>query len=108
MIALDSREGSSNMYFPRALSASPDSPAAGQTNLSQAVIWEEVSCLLCGGLHHQPLIEASDIQGRTGLRFAVVQCQDCGLCYTNPRPKGGSLARFYPHDYRPHQTTALK
>src|SRR5262249_28240142 len=45
-----------------------------------------------------------DYQGGTGLVFAVVQCDECGLCYTNPRPVGQSLAQFYPDDYRPHQT----
>jgi SAM-dependent methyltransferase len=27
------------------------------------------------------------------------------MCYTNPRPSARSLGRFYPRDYRPHQSS---
>jgi SAM-dependent methyltransferase len=37
--------------------------------------------------------------------FAVVRCARCGLTYTNPRPDAGTIGRFYPPDYRPHQHT---
>src|SRR5262249_9220869 len=36
--------------------------------------------------------------------FVVVQCQQCGLCFTNPRPTAASIGRFYPSGYRPHRT----
>jgi SAM-dependent methyltransferase len=69
-----------------------------------AVEWEETACLLCGSRHSSLLIEAPDCQpGTTGLRFAVVQCHECGLCYTNPRPSPLSIGQFYPPLYRPHQ-----
>jgi SAM-dependent methyltransferase len=32
----------------------------------------------------------------------VVQCQDCGLCFTNPRPSAESMEQFYPASYPPH------
>ncbi len=70
--------------------------------------WEEVNCLLCGGRSWNTLLEAQDYQGRTGLWFAVVQCNDCGLCFTNPRPQEACLDRFYPDDYRPHQINPEK
>ncbi len=72
------------------------------------VEWEEVNCLLCGGRRWNTLLEAQDYQGGTGLWFAVVQCNDCGLCFTNPRPRTVSLGRFYPSDYRPHQINPEK
>jgi SAM-dependent methyltransferase len=34
----------------------------------------------------------------------VVQCQDCGLCFTNPRPCPDTIGQFYPSVYRPHRT----
>jgi SAM-dependent methyltransferase len=66
--------------------------------------WEECACLLCGGANWVPLVEAPDraLSGR-GLWFMVVQCKECGLSYTNPRPSTRSLAQFYSPDYRPHQ-----
>src|SRR5207249_972451 len=29
-------------------------------------------------------------------------CDDCGLCYTSPRPDRRSIGQFYPTTYRPH------
>src|SRR4051794_7697914 len=77
--------------------------AADQT----PVEWEEVDCPLCGGAHRRLLLEAPDRcpEGQ-GLRFAVVRCLECGLCYTNPRPSPRSIARFSPAGYRPHQLAA--
>jgi len=67
------------------------------------VEWEETYCLLCGGGTATPLVEAPDRQpGSQGLWFVVVQCQECGLCFTNPRPSLCSIGRFYPAGYGPH------
>ena len=53
--------------------------------------------------------EAPDVTGsRTGLWFAVVRCQDCGLCFTNPRPSPDSIGQFYPAVYRPHRSRAKR
>jgi SAM-dependent methyltransferase len=50
------------------------------------------------------LLEGPDATlGGTGLWFPVVQCHDCGLCFTNPRPTPESIAQFYPPEYPPHQ-----
>jgi SAM-dependent methyltransferase len=69
------------------------------------VEWEEPNCLLCGGRNWVPLVEAPDAgDGGSGLWFVVVQCQQCGLCFTNPRPTATSIGRFYPSGYRPHRT----
>src|SRR5437764_15353414 len=68
-----------------------------------AVDWEECACLLCGSANWSPLVEAPDrAQGGQGLWFMVVQCHDCGLCFTNPRPGPDGIERFYPADYAPH------
>jgi SAM-dependent methyltransferase len=65
--------------------------------------WEECDCLLCGGRQWTPLVEAPD-RFRTGGRwFLVVQCNDCGLCFTNPRPSPESIGRFYQPDYPSHR-----
>jgi SAM-dependent methyltransferase len=76
-----------------------DDPSAGPV-----VEWEEVDCLLCGGQRWSILIEAPDpTPDGAGLWFAVVQCKDCGLCFTNPRPTLASMAQFYPAGYSPHR-----
>lgn len=73
----------------------------------RVVEWEEVGCLLCSGRESTILLEAPDsIPGGSGLWFAVVQCQACGLCFTNPRPTRESIGQFYPAAYLPHQNRA--
>jgi SAM-dependent methyltransferase len=84
----------------------PANPLVGSTTVATdvPVEWEETTCLLCGSSASSPLIEAPDaINGGTGLWFAVVQCQKCGLCFTNPRPSASSIFSFYPPIYRPHR-----
>src|SRR5262249_31197396 len=74
-----------------------------------AVEWEETNCLLCGSRFWSPLVEGADTtQDGSGLFFAVVQCQQCGLCFTNPRPAGNCIGRFYPDSYQPHRAPARK
>jgi 2-polyprenyl-3-methyl-5-hydroxy-6-metoxy-1,4-benzoquinol methylase len=88
-------------FFPRDLAA----PGAAEP----VIIWEEPDCLLCGSRNWSPLVEAPDTTlGGTGWWFAVVQCQECGLCFTNPRPNVDSISQFYPSVYRPHRTSSLR
>jgi SAM-dependent methyltransferase len=80
--------------LPRDLAAPADSPAP-------AIEWEESSCLLCARRDWSLLVEAPDnLPTGSGLWFAVVQCQHCGLCFTNPRPSARSIVQFYPAVYR--------
>ena len=65
--------------------------------------WETTSCLLCGGSHTAAFIAACDPDLADGPRFTMVRCQDCGLCFLNPRPTAASIGEFYPADYGPHQ-----
>ncbi len=74
---------------------------------ANGVEWEDCACPLCDGVKSSPLVEAPDrLAGDKGLWFAVVQCADCGLCFTNPRPSARTLPQFYPADYAPHQKHA--
>jgi 2-polyprenyl-3-methyl-5-hydroxy-6-metoxy-1,4-benzoquinol methylase len=70
--------------------------------------WEETACLLCGGRESSLLLEAAG-SGEYGasLRFKVVQCRGCGLCFTNPRPGPASLGRFYPPEYKAYEGCGL-
>src|SRR5262245_10274930 len=82
-------------------------PPRGSALLADAdsnIDWDETTCLLCGGESWSPLVEAPDpTRERVGRWFMVVQCRDCGLCFTNPRPAPVSIAQFYCDDYRPHR-----
>ncbi|HEV3235475.1 MAG TPA: class I SAM-dependent methyltransferase [Gemmataceae bacterium] len=82
----------------------PANQLVGAPSVDISVEWEETACLLCGSPESSPLVEAPDAApGGSGLWFAVVQCQKCGLCFTNPRPSLSSSAGFYPQVYRPHR-----
>ncbi|MCS6851550.1 MAG: class I SAM-dependent methyltransferase [Gemmataceae bacterium] len=78
----------------------PSNVLVSAAPLPSPVEWEETPCLLCGGRNWSPLLEAQDLRvGGSGCWFRVVQCQDCGLCFTNPRPSPRSIGQFYPQDY---------
>lgn len=78
--------------------------AAPAASPGSVLVWEEPNCLLCGSRRWHPLLEAPDnLAGSGGLWFAVVKCQDCGLCFTNPRPDAQSIGRFYPAGYWPQR-----
>ncbi len=70
-----------------------------------AVAWADTACPLCGHRDEELLFEAADPSPAAGdgLVFAVVECRQCSLTYTNPRPDEGSIHQFYPADYRPHR-----
>jgi len=75
------------------------------------VNWEETACPLCHSRHWSPLLEAQDPHaGGDGFWFAVVQCDSCGTCFTNPRPDEATIARHYPlqhaGDEKHHQPRA--
>src|SRR4051812_48270613 len=71
-----------------------------------AIAWEECTCLLCGSAGWMPFIEAAQ-HVHSGLRFQIVKCHRCGLCFTNPRPDRDSMQQFYPADYLPHHRQSL-
>lgn len=66
--------------------------------------WEDAGCPNCASRHNSPLLEAQDwMSGDEGLWFAVVQCDSCGTCFTNPRPDASSIGQFYPPNYTPYR-----
>lgn len=59
---------------------------------------EYIHCPLCGQDQPLPLFLSRDRLMAISGEFQVVQCQFCGLVYTNPRPTMAALARYYPPD----------
>lgn len=63
---------------------------------------EDVACDICGGRETIPVLRAHDFRYALPGIFTVVRCLRCSLAYTNPRPAGESLARYYPAEYASH------
>jgi hypothetical protein len=60
------------------------------------IVWDDPPCPLCAGERRSPVIEAPDrMPGGSGLRFAVVRCDECGLHFTSPRPDRTTIGQFY-------------
>ena len=57
---------------------------------------KHVSCNLCGSDQAIPFLMARD---RGWGSFSLVQCVECGLVYTNPRPSVHSIGQYYPDWY---------
>jgi len=76
-----------------------------ESDASDAVLWDDSPCPLCGSESAALVLEAPDSAppDGAGLWFAVVRCEQCGLTYTNPRPATNTIGKFYPVDYRPHR-----
>jgi SAM-dependent methyltransferase len=61
----------------------------------------EVPCPVCEGPRSRTLLHGCDrMFGRPGY-YPVVQCEDCGMTYVNPRPTFEALGRHYPDNYFP-------
>lgn len=64
------------------------------------MLLEHVSCDLCGGSRYRERYRKPDNWLRGSLfQFPVVECDDCGLVYVNPRPTMAGMADFYPTGY---------
>ncbi len=62
----------------------------------------EVNCILCRGTRTRYLFEMKDRIYQVPSTFRLVSCQDCGLVYMNPQPRGQELVNCYPEDYGGH------
>ncbi len=66
---------------------------------------ENISCDLCGTVNYSFLFTALDNKFHTRGIYNVVECNGCGLCYTNPRPKTNEIGNYYPKgDYFTHKS----
>jgi SAM-dependent methyltransferase len=60
---------------------------------------EYVNCNLCGLNEARVLFKKKDKLCISEDEFNVVECQDCGLLYVNPRPSPEEMKKFYPETY---------
>lgn len=52
------------------------------------------NCPVCGSEIFEPFISGKDYF-LSGEKFEIVKCTDCGLRFTNPRPKAEELGKYY-------------
>lgn len=65
---------------------------------------ETPPCNLCGSTRSEQIMVGRDRLLKLEGTFIVVRCQECGLIFTSPRPKGPLLDYYYPKtDYHPYQ-----
>jgi 2-polyprenyl-3-methyl-5-hydroxy-6-metoxy-1,4-benzoquinol methylase len=63
---------------------------------SRPSLSEETACALCGRREYT-VVATRDRNGRP---LRTVMCDACGLVWTNPRPSGGDVDRYYASFYR--------
>lgn len=64
---------------------------------------EETRCPLCQHNKKKTKFVGRDRLCKKVGEFRVVECETCGLLYTDPRPSQETIGYFYPLDYGPYQ-----
>jgi SAM-dependent methyltransferase len=61
---------------------------------------------MCGNLERRLLFTGRDLLLQGPGSFQMVQCEDCGFVYLNPRPSWEVIQHlYYPEDYEPYTET---
>lgn len=60
---------------------------------------ETVACNLCGSEAYRPVYAMPDRLYFRDEFFTVVECQQCGLGFLNPRPTIAEIHKYYPPEY---------
>jgi SAM-dependent methyltransferase len=60
---------------------------------------ETVACDLCGSTRQTVVYQTSDRKYFPHEIFRVVECDECGLGFVNPRPCPAGMAKYYPPEY---------
>ena len=65
---------------------------------------EKICCDFCGSNSFKNYASQTDlIHKTTEYKFRVVECDNCGLKYTNPRPKKEYINQYYSSEYSFHK-----
>jgi len=60
---------------------------------------EIVACNLCGSTRHASVYRMPDRRFFPQDFFTVVECDECGLGFVNPRPSAAETQKYYPPEY---------
>ena len=89
----------------RVAASRPAPPLSSPTQLHRLV--EELNhCPVCrhSASHHYLTCRDYTVSGE---KFKIVECDDCGFRFTNPRPSDDEIGQYYEsEDYTPHQDTS--
>ncbi len=70
---------------------------------------ELVKCALCDADDYNVILTAKDNRYQlTNEIFQLVQCNNCGLIYLNPRPTKKEMGKFYPQEYYGNQNLVAR
>ena len=85
-----------------------DSPTRSRSRRQEPASFdlETVDCRLCGGTSFDTVLATRDPLKCTRDEFRVVQCRNCELVQTNPRPTAETIGVFYPQDYCCHDLSS--
>jgi 2-polyprenyl-3-methyl-5-hydroxy-6-metoxy-1,4-benzoquinol methylase len=70
------------------------------------VVLEHVNCPLCNSDKSRKLFQSIDRLSNLPGVFSVVQCNNCSLMRTNPRPTKETMGFYYPENYTPYLITS--
>jgi SAM-dependent methyltransferase len=60
---------------------------------------ETVACNLCGSDRYRVIYEMPDRKFAREELFTIVECEQCGLGFVNPRPTIAEIQKYYPAQY---------
>jgi len=70
---------------------------------------EQVNCDYCNSSSYRNVASQTDlIHKSTQEIFNVVECNSCGLNFTNPRPNTDEIGKYYSESYTFHHNSGLK
>jgi len=72
----------------------------------EKVTLETVACNLCGSRRYTTVYEMPDVRLFPDEYFTVVECNECGLGFVNPRPDRQEIQKYYPRDYYQNEESA--
>lgn len=65
----------------------------------KSIAMESINCAVCASSESRVLFSKKDKFGITNDDFRIVECENCGLIYINPRPTEKEIVKFYPETY---------
>lgn len=70
---------------------------------------ETINCDFCGSKNYNIVTQQTDLIHKTTQDyFSIVECNNCGLNYTNPRPSIDEMQDYYSKSYAFHHSSGLK
>ncbi len=79
-----------------------------EKTMTKRVLTERVSCNLCSSSKYEVILREKDrLHCVDDVTYEVVKCAECGLVYTNPRPRFTEMSAYYPEEYHAHRKYLL-